>query len=222
MQTLHLFKIVGNFILEIFFPINCPGCHKEHVVLCENCLQNVKFTHRQTEENIIAIFDYRDDLIKKIIWHLKYHNQKYLGQKLGQIIYEYTKDEIADLKILSQGKPILVIPVPVSKKRLQERGYNHSELLALGFSKENSENLEFNKNIVIKNQETEHQAKITNKKIRLKNVRNSFVVNPIANIKGRTVIIIDDVTTTGGTFLEIFRVLKKAGAKKVMGFALAH
>jgi ComF family protein len=222
MQTLHLFKIVSNFILEIFFPVYCPGCNKKGEILCENCLLNMKLADRQTEEGIVAIFDYRESLAKNIIWHLKYHGQKYLGQKLGQVIYEYTKDEIASLKTLSQGKQIMVIPVPVSRKRLRERGYNHSELLALGFYKENEENLEFNNNLVIKNQETEHQAKITNKSIRLKNIRNSFVVNPKLNIKGRTIVIIDDVTTTGGTFLEISRVLKKAGAKKIMGFALAH
>lgn len=222
MLIIDLVKKTSNFLLELFFPTKCIGCNKINEIICEKCLLGIKMTERETEKNIISVFDYRDPVLKKTIWHLKYHNQKYLGQKLGQIIYEYTKDEVADLKILSQGKSIIVIPVPVSRERLKERGYNQSELLALGFYKENQDNLQFEKNLVVKKMETIHQAKITNKKVRLKNIGGSFSVNPKYNIKGRTIIIIDDVTTTGGTFLEISKVLRQAGAKKVMGFALAH
>lgn len=195
-KTLFLEKLY-NFILDMLFPVYCPCCNKKDEILCENCLLKIKLTERETEKDIIAIFDYRDLLMKKIIWQLKYHHQKYLGQKLGQIIYEFTKNEISDIKTLSSGKPIIVIPVPSSKKRLKERGYNQAELLATGFWKENPRDLEFMNKLVFKKIETEHQARISNKKIRLNNLKGVFVVNDKFNIRGRSIVVIDDVTTTG-------------------------
>lgn len=222
MQLFKIIKKINGFILDTLFPVYCYGCKKEGEILCENCLQKIKINERETGENIIAVFDYQDYLIKKIIWNLKYHNQKNIGKKLGQILFEFTKNEISEINFLTSGKPIIVIPVPSSPKRFKERGYNHAEILAKKFCQENPENLEFNKNIVFKKIETKHQAKISNKKARLKNIKNSFGINPNTTIKGRSIFVIDDVTTTGGTFLEINKILKKAGAKKVLGIALAH
>ena len=81
---------------------------------------------------------------------------------------------------------------------------------------------ELKNHIVFKKIDTLPQAKITNRKRRLENVRGVFDIKNPENIKGKTIIIIDDVTTTGGTILEIMKILKKSGAKKVIGFAVAH
>jgi len=213
---------IGNFILDIFFPVHCQGCGLKDSVLCDECLLKIKLNDRETEKNIISVFDYRDQLIKDIIWNLKYHKQKSLGKKLGQILFDFSKDQISEMKFLTAGKPIIVIPVPCSRKRLMERGYNHTEILAKWFCNEDKNNLEFIKNVVFKKLETKHQAKITNKRERLQNIKDTFGINPDISLKGRSIIVIDDVTTTGGTFLEILKILRKAGAKNVLGVALAH
>lgn len=222
MQALQNIKKITNFILNTLFPEFCFGCHAKDTILCDDCLLKIKINDRATEENIMAIFDYRDNLIKKIIWQLKYHNQKNLGKKMGQILFEFSKDKLSEMVFLSSGKPLIVIPVPSSRERLRNRGYNHAEILAKWFCKENPENLELNNKIVFKKLETIHQAKISNKKERLANIRNSFSIKNEVNIKGRSVILIDDVTTTGGTFFEIIKVLKKSGVKKIFAIALAH
>ncbi len=222
MQTPQNVKKIMDYILNILFPEFCFGCHAKDTVLCNDCLLKIKINDKTTEENIVAIFDYRDALIKNIIWQLKYHNQKGLGKKMGQILFEYSKDKLSEIVFLSSGKPLIIIPVPSSQERLRNRGYNHAEILARWFCNENPENLELNNNIVFKKSETIHQAKISNKKERLKNIKNSFDIRNNSNVRGRSIVLIDDVTTTGGTFFEIMKILKKAGAKKVFAIALAH
>jgi predicted amidophosphoribosyltransferase len=76
--------------------------------------------------------------------------------------------------------------------------------------------------LVIKNINTKPQARIENRKERLKNLEGAFSVVDEQYIKARTIIVIDDVTTTGGTMNEISKILKSAGAKKVVGIAIAH
>jgi ComF family protein len=180
-------------------------------------------TERETEENISAVFDYRDPLMKKVIWELKYHHKRYLGQRLGQLLYEYLIEDISDLKTRIPGRVMYVIPVPISKKKTKLRGYNQALSIARGFCHyEDNKIFELKDNLVIKKVDTLPQAKITNRSRRLKNVQGVFEIKNLKIVEGRTIIVIDDVTTTGGTINEIIKILKKAKAKKVVGFAVAH
>ncbi len=207
----------------MIFPTNCVGCHEKDEILCDDCIKKLQLTNRETSKNIVAVFDYRDDVIRKAIWELKYHNKRYLGEKLGQLLYEFLIEEVSDLKTAVAGKPIIVIPTPISNKKTKVRGYNQALAIAKGFCRfANAETFELKSNLVFKNKDTAPQAKITNRKRRLENVRDVFDIKNSEIVKGRTIIIIDDVTTTGGTISEIMKVLKKAGAKKVVGFAVAH
>ena len=76
--------------------------------------------------------------------------------------------------------------------------------------------------LCIKNKETIHQANIKNRNIRLKNLIGSFIVKNKEEIKNRNIILIDDITTTGATLNEARKTLKKAGAKKIVAFTVAH
>jgi len=223
MKMCSYIKQVNNFIINILFPVKCLGCNKKDCILCDNCIQKIRNAERETERNILAVFDYRDSVIKKAIWELKYHNKKHIGEKLGQLLYEYTLPEIADLKIDVSGRSIFVIPVPISHQKTKIRGYNQSSSIARGFCGQADAGIfELKNKIVFKNKDTIPQAKITNRKRRLENVCGVFEVRDKEIIKGRTIIVIDDVTTTGGTITEIMKILKKSGAKKVIGFAVAH
>jgi ComF family protein len=169
------------------------------------------------------MFDYRDPLIKKVIWELKYHHKRYLGGKLGQLLYEFFMEDISEMKIDVSGRSIFVIPVPISNKKTKIRGYNQALTIAKGFCHPAPAGIfELKDKIIIKKIETLPQARITNRQQRLKNVRGIFEIKNGDIVKGRTIIIIDDVTTTGGTISEIIKILKKSGAKSVVGFAVAH
>lgn len=212
-----------NFILNTLFPIKCLGCEIKNQILCDNCISKVRLAERETERDIMALFDYRDTIIKKAIWELKYHNKRYLGRKLGQLLYESFIEEISNLKMIMPGRSIFVIPVPISKIKNKKRGYNQAYIIAKEFCNSAPINIfKLQNKIIFKKIETIPQAKINNREQRLKNVRGVFEIKNKNLIKGQTFIIIDDVTTTGGTINEIIKILKKAGAKKVIGFTIAH
>ncbi len=214
---------IKNFLLDILFPVKCLGCKMKNEILCDNCVFKIRLAERETDKNIIAMFDYRDPLVKKVIWELKYHHKRYLGEKLGQLLYEFLIEDISDMKIDVSGRSIYVIPVPISNKKTKVRGYNQALAIAKGFCNfRDMEVFELKDKVVIKKIDNIPQAKITNRKRRLENVRGVFDIKNEDIIKGRTIIVIDDVTTTGGTIAEIMKILKKAGAKKVVGFAVAH
>jgi len=212
-----------NFFLELLFPSRCIGCHSYSSMLCSNCTNLLRTAERETENGIMAAYDYRDPLIKDAIWKLKYYHSPHLGQRLGELLYESFLEEIEEIKIFSLGSPIYVIPIPISKNRKENRGYNQSEIIAKSFCKIAPLNTFKLKNkIIFKKINIIPQAKLNNRNKRLQNIKGAFEIKNKEAVKGKTIIIIDDVTTTGGTILEIMKILKKAGAKKVFGLAVAH
>lgn len=211
-----------KILIEFIFPEKCLGCNKKGVILCDLCLSQIHSAERETARNIIACFDYRDPIIKNALWALKYKNKRHVGEILGHELYERTLEDVADIKILS-GTSILVIPVPLSVARKKERGYNQAEIIAKHFiAHAPAGTFELIPDTVIKIKNTPQQARIANRNKRLVNIKNAFRIKDDVIVRGRTIIVIDDVTTTGGTISEIMKLLKKSGAKKVVGFAVAH
>jgi competence protein ComFC len=168
------------------------------------------------------LFSYQDETIKKSIWFLKYHNKKIIGEKLGKLLYENFLETINEARLYGMGQKIIITPVPISRNRKKHRGYNQSEIIAKGFYLANKEIFELRNDIVIKIKDTTPQAKITNRNKRLKNMVGVFDIKNREIIKNRTIIVIDDVTTTGATINEIIKILQKNKAKKVIGLAIAH
>jgi competence protein ComFC len=212
-----------NFFLELLFPSKCIGCHKYGSMLCSLCINKLHQAERETENGILASYDYRDPLIKDAIWKLKYHHSPHLGRRLGELLYDSFLEEIEEIKMFSSGSPIYVVPVPISKNRKDNRGYNQSEIIAKSFCNSAPLNIFQLKNkFIFKKTNTIPQAKLTNRSRRLQNIKGAFEIKNSEEVRGKTIIIIDDVTTTGGTILEIMKLLKKSGAKKVLGLAVAH
>lgn len=120
---------------------------------------------------------------------------------------------------LFEDNPLLV-PVPLQKKRLNWRGFNQGGLLAKDIS--DSYHIPYHDDILARVADPKHQADIKGKEDRIHNVRNNFVVTNSALVRGRTMILVDDICTTGSTLNECARVLKKSGAKRVIGFVIAR
>jgi competence protein ComFC len=226
-----LVNILG-LALSIFFPDKCVSCNKPGELLCELCINKTRHPERDLPKGIYAACDYRDPQIKRALLFLKYYKKRRLGKVVGKIMYERLMEEISDLREYTKGNPILLVPVPLSRKRMRERGYNQAIDIAKGFmdvakSEINNEETPLFQiliNFVVKDKETKQQAKIKNRNERLNNLKNCFSLNKknTFDLKGRTVVVIDDITTTGSTITEIMKVLTEAGAKKVVGFAVAH
>ncbi len=178
---------------------------------------------------------------------MKYKGRKTLAKTFAEIMHGRIMEELADLYILKNFRDPVLIPIPLSAKRRRERGYNQAELLCeeiikiekeiasevsrtvldteprkQGIWGKKSGGLEMLVNVLVKTKETEHQARIKNRSERLANLRGTFAVKNKELVKGRNVILIDDVVTTGGTLSEARKTLRLVGARQIIAFTIAH
>ena len=222
-----------NTILNIIFPANCVSCGKTGTDLCLKCLENSPSAERENPQWIFSLFDYRHPPIKKSIWLLKYKGKKIIADIFAEILYGRIMEELSDLSIMENFHNVILIPIPLASKRKSERGFNQAELICKKlikidklaqnkFLSNGNNNFKLEKNVLIKPKDTEHQARIENRTMRLKNIVGSFSVKNLEKIENRNIILIDDVTTTGATLNEARKVLKQAGARKIIAFTIAH
>lgn len=215
-------------ILDILFPISCLQCRKAGAILCLNCKTNLPKFFEQENDFIFSTLNYHNKIVKKMVWMLKYGHKKELAKIFAEIIYENILEEMPDLKTFENFKNPILIPIPMSKKRLKERGFNQSELIAKYVSditKDSLEEFVLEKDILKKIKDTTNQASIKDRSKRLKNLKDCFSIEDELSkqkVKNRNIILIDDVTTTGATLLEAKKILEKFGAKKVYAFVVAH
>jgi len=211
-------------ILNVVFPVNCLSCGKEGSDLCLRCLSDSPAAERESANWIFPLFDYRHIPVKKSIWLLKYKSKKRIAGIFAEVMYGKIIEELSELSVMKNFREPILIPIPLSKKRYRERGYNQAELICekLVEIDEKNNNFKLEKNVLIKIKETEHQANIKERRDRLKNLSDSFSVKNSKMIEGKNIILIDDVTTTGATLSEARKILKQSGAKKVIAFTVAH
>lgn len=216
-------KLLINFILDLILPTHCIRCRARGPELCIECSNSLPYPEKEDRGNIFASFQYHDPIIKKLLHSLKYYKKKNIGIILGQYMYNRLIEEISELRTFSLGTEIVLIPVPITNKRYKERGYNQAEIIALGLIESNNEKIfKLEKDVIFKIKDTLPQARINNRNKRLKNIVDCFAIKNRHKIKNKTVIVVDDITTTGGTINEVIKILKNSGCKKVVGFAVAH
>jgi len=212
-----------NALLELVFPTKCISCGEAGTDFCSWCLSQSRPAERESAEWIFPLYDYRHPPIKKALWLFKYKGKKRLAGIFAEVIYERMLEELSDLSTMENFTDPILIPIPLSSRRFRERGYNQAELICreiIHLSKTN--HLALETNILIKPKDTEHQARIKNRSLRLKNLAGSFRVENPELIKKKNIILIDDVTTTGATLNEARKTLRAAGARKVIAFTVAH
>ena len=226
--------------MDFIFPAKCISCGISGNDLCLKCLGDSPSAERESARWIFPLYDYRHPPIKKALWVFKYNGKKRLANIFAENIYEKILEELSDLSVMENFTNAILIPIPLSSKRYRERGYNQAELICKELIKLDHLSpplapLSINKwrgvrgevfsletSVLIKPKETEHQARIENRTQRLKNIIGSFAVKNEEKIKKRNIILIDDITTTGATLAEAKKVLKQAGARKVIAFTVAH
>ncbi len=219
-----------NTILNIIFPIHCVSCGTSGSDLCADCLGSTPNAERETIKWIFPLYDYRHPPIKKALWLLKYNGKKRLAKIFAEVLYDKMIEELSELSIMENFREPLLIPIPLSPKRYRERGYNQAELICkelikvsnIRYSVNTEKEFTLVKNVLVKIKETEHQARIRDRSERLKNLSDSFAVKNTELIKGKNIILIDDITTTGATLNEARKILKSAGARKIIAFTVAH
>ena len=214
-------KIISS-LWNFLFPISCVECAQHGSPLCTRCLSKISLSTNQINKNIYSVFDYKHPIIKKALWELKFKNNKSLSQPLATALYDKMLEEIQDLETFNNFTNPLLVPIPLSKRREKLRGYNQSELLCKELAIIDSVSFELCIDVLRKPTDTKQQTKTLTKAERKNNLQGCFTVKNIEKIKGRNIILIDDIVTTGATIFETKKVLKKAGAKKIIAFTVAH
>lgn len=229
-----------NF-LDFIFPKRCVICKKFGSYLCENCLIKLSFdvknyclvcdkptynnlTHpacysKYSIDGCFSALTY-NKTTKKLIYNFKYKPfLTDLKNVLGGLFYESIIQNENFQKELEKGEWIFA-PIPLYSLKLRKRGYNQSEILAKALS----EKFNFPTfNILKRTRDTKTQFKLS-KKDRLGNIKNAFeILNKKSSIiNNKRIFLVDDVVTTGATLIEAANVLKRAGAKRVLGLTLAR
>jgi len=185
----------------------CRQCAEPYIGfadLCGRCLASPPYF-----DACFCPFEYATP-ISELIIRFKYHETPELAPKLAKLLaYEIEQNNIV--------MPELLLPVPMHNKRLQQRGYNQSSLLAQQLGKQLRIPVSYS--ALAKTKFTEQQAQQTVKQ-RKNNVLGSFSLNK--NIPAQSVAIVDDVVTTGSTAGEIAKILKKNGVDYVQVWGVAH
>ncbi len=203
---------VGRFVLDALAPHRCVSCGNIGSVVCAECLKKVKL-HKQITagptplDAIVSGVDYDESIVKELIHNLKYNSLKDAANPLAEILSEV-------LKPMLQPNDVLV-PIPLHRKRKAVRGFNQSELLANAIGEKLSVPVE---NLLSRNRNTKPQVECDAHERRT-NLHEAFS-STATNAK--RIILIDDVTTTGTTFVEAAKALRKVTDVPIIGLAVAR
>ena len=239
-------KIFQKF-LNIFFPDNlsCIICEKDiynhRYSMCDECLSKLSFITGKTcrlcgrklsnsyegsicdeclrfthyFEKGVSCVSY-NDFAKDMIINFKYYHKRYIGRYIGEIMSDYLKGTyIDDIDI--------VTAVPISRKKEKFKGYNHSHIIGKNISKICRK--EYVKDLIIRNKDTIPLKELTRnqREMELSNVFE-FNDNYVNEDKNKTILLVDDIYTTGSTLNECSRILKKSGYNNiiVMTFSIGN
>ena len=177
--------------------------------------------HELLGTRITTLMNYRRAEVQDLIRSLKYDASAYGAKLAADLLADYLREEIDELKTFST-KPIILVPVPLYKARQRERGYNQIELVLSALPNEfrNGDLASLSRRLLQRMRATPPQTKLSRRE-RLKNVENAFDISDPEIAKSSHIFLIDDVTTTGATLLEASKPLKKAGAEVTL-LALAR
>lgn len=191
--------------------------------MCENCksqIDKITISKINNYENKTDkffnkhgyIFKYEGQ-IRKLLIDYKFNDKPYLYKTFASIILSNKKivDFINNYEI--------IIPVPIHRKRIINRGYNQSELIAKEISNK-LENIKFINNLLIKTKNNIAQSTLS-KEERITNVKNIYKIRDNNLINGKNIILIDDIYTTGNTVNECCRILKENGAQEIGVFTIS-
>ena len=188
-------------------PPLCPRCGRPQPsgILCLSCV-----SWQAEIDGIRSPFRF-DGVMRQVIHQFKYKNIRALAAPLAQMLNDY---------LIINPLPVeALVPVPLHRKRLRERGYNQSSLLAKELGK--LTNLPVVDDCLIRQRPTQPQARTSNVDERQSNVADAFACCN-QRLRDKQVLLIDDVSTSGATLNACAAALKAAGANSVWGLVLAR
>ena len=227
----HLYK--GLWVgLDWLFPPVCGGCGNPGTRWCQDCQQKVqginkpycdicglpqtnsglcdRCQQKQPSYKLLRSWAVFDSPVRSALHRLKYRRDIGLGEALS--------NQVAIFIEQLQWPVDMVIPIPLGKERFKERGYNQVAMVAMPLSI--SLGLDYQPTVLARARETRSQVGLTAIE-RQENVRNAFLAEG-KKVDGRTVLLMDDVSTTGATLSSAAEALLLAGAHDVYAVTLAR
>jgi competence protein ComFC len=235
-------RILLDTVLELFYPSNCVGCgHPQDLgtLLCDQCQATLspilapfcRFCSRPFEGLIPGEFscpnceDRRPafdcvvsnyqakGVLRDLIHRFKYGREFYLRR----VLVEYLTEAMQDVRI--QAHPVdCLVPVPLHPARWRERGFNQAEALTETLSKRTGLP---SLHCIQRHRYTNTQTQFDRVE-RMQNLRNAFALRKSSDVRGKHLVLLDDVLTTGSTLHECALVLRAAGAETVRAVTVAR
>lgn len=212
---------IGRLIKSFFFPVKCPYCERPidyREAACEECLHKNFKNIFEREINVydrtivsnVAPASY-EGKVREAICKYKFCGKKDYACQFAAIMAKTFNERY------SPDEYDFITSVPLSESRLKERGYNQAELLARELSRAIKIPYE---NVLkkVKDNKTQHDLNLEE---RIENVKGVYAVLDSNLVRGKRVLICDDIITTGSTLSECINELLKSGAKKVSSITFA-
>jgi ComF family protein len=205
-------------LLDLVFPPRCPGCKRRGELLCARCIERCRSLRRDIPAptrcphphallaSVNGLYHY-DAPLREIILKLKYGRRRRLATPLGTLL---------TVVPAHLHRCEVVVPVPLHRKRQQERGFNQSLLLAQAVAAALGKPI----NTHLERVRPTAQQVGLDQSAREANVRGAFAWRDDVTVPD-VVLLIDDVLTTGSTLRECARALRAAGVREVHALALA-
>ncbi|MFH1098624.1 MAG: ComF family protein [Candidatus Uhrbacteria bacterium] len=228
-------------LADILSPAICAGCGQEGSWLCGRCLGGITWDanaacigcRRLTEmaavcdlcrkelpiKGVMAIARYSDPIIQRIVHAVKYASAQAVADAFAVLIGAFVESSVAEIFRQRIGNNALIVPVPLHRRRAFARGFNQSELIAAALAGRGFGTMAIN--LLIRERSTRPQVELAHGE-RTKNVKDAFQCIAPDAVRGRTIVIVDDVVTTGATIGACAHALRSAGAREVWAFALAR
>jgi ComF family protein len=215
-----LLQSFSDGVLGLLFPDRCAGCGQSGSLFCEQCRAKLRpypdhtFPLRCPQEppllDTITIGYIFEGALRDAIHALKYERVRRMAEPLGELLVAQARQRPLHIDAL--------VPVPLHPRRMAERGFNQSELLAAPLSR--ASGIPLLGSGLARQRETAHQVGL-DARARLDNVREAFVWQQPAPPPAR-VVLIDDVLTTGATLIACAQTLRRAGTREVRALVLAR
>ena len=229
----YALKRISRIFREIFLPRRCLGCDTRETqkALCPTCLNAVPIydaphcltcrarlpelratCHTRNPYLLAAAGDYADPLLRNLILSLKFKRRRDAADALADLMARHIRAAGIDLSGYS------AVPVPLSKRRERERGFNQAELIAHALAARIG--IPVDTNIIVRARHTKPQSEISDENERRTNLAGAFAPGA-APLLSPKAILIDDVATSGATIREAAAALKAVGARRIIALVAA-
>ncbi len=221
-----------NDLLNLFFPLICQACRSQlsdnENQICTTCRHELPLTNfhfddteavkkifygRIKLENATALLHFsKQGIVQELLHNLKYKEQEAIGGLFGNWIGHELKD-IKDYALID-----VVVPVPLHKYKLKKRGYNQVDKFGKAIAK--CLDADYNTNVLIKNRNTATQV-FKDRLTRFDDDNTKFAVQNENQLKGKHILLVDDIITTGATIELCANLLKEIDGTKISVVSMA-